>query len=49
MAGDRRDMWKMTSIGLVIAAIVAVYDDKKHDEAYRSAYAGCMKAKGYTG
>jgi len=49
MAEDRRDLWKTTSIGLVIAAIVAVYDNKKHDEAYRSASAGCMKAKGYTG
>ena len=36
MAEDRRDLWKTTSIGLVIAAIVAVYDNKKHDEAYRS-------------
>src|SRR2546430_15128999 len=35
MAEDRRDLWKTTSIGLVIAAIVAVYDNKKHDEAYR--------------
>jgi len=40
MAEDRRDLWKTTSIGLVIAAIVAVYDNKKHDEAYRSGMPG---------
>ena len=28
--------------------LYGIYDNKKHDERYRSAYIGCMKAKGYT-
>jgi len=35
-------------IGAGAGTLYGIYDNKKHDEAYRSAYAGCMKAKGYT-
>jgi pyruvate/2-oxoglutarate dehydrogenase complex dihydrolipoamide acyltransferase (E2) component len=28
--------------------LYGIYDNKKHDERYRSAYIGCMKSKGYT-
>ena len=35
--------------GVGAGTLYGIYDDKKHDEAYRSAYAGCMKAKGYAG
>ena len=36
-------------VGAGAGTLYGIYDDKKHDEAYRSAYVGCMKAKGYTG
>ena len=35
-------------IGAGAGTLYGIYDNKKNDEAYRSAYAGCMKAKGYT-
>jgi hypothetical protein len=35
-------------IGAGAGTLYGIYDNKKQDEAYRSAYSGCMKAKGYT-
>ena len=49
MAEDRRDLWKTTSIGLVIAAIVAGLRQQEARRGIPLRYAGCMKAKGYTG
>src|SRR6266446_1902216 len=36
-------------VGAGAGTLYGLYDNKKNDERYRSAYAGCMKAKGYTG
>jgi hypothetical protein len=36
-------------VGAGAGTLYGIYDNKKHDERYRSAYIGCMKAKGYTG
>jgi hypothetical protein len=35
-------------VGLGAGTLYGIYDNKKHDERYRSAYIGCMKSKGYT-
>jgi hypothetical protein len=35
-------------IGAGAGTLYGIYDNKKQDERYRSAYSGCMKAKGYT-
>jgi hypothetical protein len=35
-------------VGAGAGTLYGIYDNKKHDERYRSAYIGCMKAKGYT-
>jgi hypothetical protein len=35
-------------VGAGAGTIYGIYDNKKHDERYRSAYIGCMKSKGYT-
>lgn len=35
-------------VGAGAGTLYGIYDNKKHDQQYRSAYAGCMKAKGYT-
>ena len=35
-------------VGAGAGTLYGLYDNKKNDERYRSAYAGCMKAKGYT-
>ena len=35
-------------VGAGAGTLYGIYDNKKHDERYRSAYVGCMKSKGYT-
>jgi hypothetical protein len=35
-------------VGAGAGTLYGIYDNKKHDERYRSAYIGCMKSKGYT-
>ena len=35
-------------VGAGAGTLYGIYDNKKLDERYRSAYIGCMKAKGYT-
>ena len=35
-------------VGAGAGTVYGIYDNKKHDERYRSAYIGCMKSKGYT-
>jgi hypothetical protein len=35
-------------VGAGAGTLYGIYDNKKQDERYRSAYTGCMKAKGYT-
>jgi hypothetical protein len=35
-------------LGAGAGTLYGIYDNKKHDERYRSAYIGCMRAKGYT-
>jgi hypothetical protein len=35
-------------VGAGAGTLYGIYDNKKHDERYRSAYIGCMKTKGYT-
>jgi hypothetical protein len=34
--------------GAGAGTLYGIYDSKKQDERYRSAYIGCMKSKGYT-
>ena len=35
-------------VGAGAGTLYGIYDNKKNDERYRSAYIGCMKSKGYT-
>jgi hypothetical protein len=35
-------------VGAGAGTLYGIYDNKKHDERYRSAYADCMRSKGYT-
>jgi hypothetical protein len=35
-------------VGAGAGSLYGIYKNKQHDEAYRSAYMGCMRGKGYT-
>jgi hypothetical protein len=46
--GARDEKILNTAKGAGAGTLYGIYDSKKHDERYRSAYIGCMKSKGYT-
>ena len=45
---DEKILNAAKGVGAGAGTLYGIYDNKKHDERYRSAYIGCMKAKGYT-
>ncbi len=36
-------------VGVAGGALYGINENQKHDEAYRAAYAGCLRARGYAG
>ncbi len=53
IAGGGKGAGKGAAIGGVVGAgggtLYGLNENKKHDERYRDAYAGCMRSRGYSG
>jgi len=53
MAGGGKGAGKGAAIGGLVGAgggtLYGLNENKKHDERYKDAYAGCMRSKGYAG
>ena len=53
IAGGGKGAGKGAAIGGVVSAgggtLYGLNENKKHDERYRDAYAGCMRSRGYSG
>jgi hypothetical protein len=53
VAGGGKGAGKGAAIGGIVGAgggtLYGLNENKKHDEKYKEAYAGCMRSKGYTG
>ena len=53
IAGGGKSAGKGAAIGGLVGAgggtLYGIYENKQHDEKYRTAYSNCMKQRGYTG